>query len=242
MEGVALGDHGDLLHVRQEYDLHLAVTLYRLHDFGGAVDLLNLILDAPWTHPMLDRASDWMFKIARHGCEARPALLAFTRVFDQTDYPVGHPYRGERSLFRARAFVELGNFTEARKIFSDRVVSEAFPEFSAQCLEYLEGRPDEHVAAPTTLCSCAPQPSNRSQACECEPSGTLKPPKPTQPNAETKAPSTRCVCGPTGTECTRKVLLPALDDGPPFWSTESCTVNREQLIDLSYEPDEDREQ
>lgn len=146
LERAARGLYGDDLYAREHYEMLLVPIKLALRDYGGAFDLLRLMLVQDRNQPRV--AILWLARLTTilH-CRARPALMLLAEhTFETHGEECGRGQWCDRSgaqydALVARGLVELGRFAEARKLFTALHVRKFFPDISAQCVGYIDARP-----------------------------------------------------------------------------------------------------
>lgn len=208
LEETASGAYGDRESVRHLAEYELLIALNNLGDAGGANDLAILMTQAPHHSHAREAMASLATYVAR--CPTTRTLLALVPL-EHTS--VRHYSAAYIFVHNARGLVEMGKYDEARALFQEFEPQLAEPpSFVAQCMEYLEGRAQEHTATQVGQpCTCEGEPPRPSEACGCE-SQALRTPGQSSP----------CVCHVTGTSCTRDEVVLDLDGGTPSTSKVPC--------------------
>jgi hypothetical protein len=178
LEKMARGDFGDSLFNRQSAEYYLAVARFSMHDYGGAFDLVRLML----ADDMHERASSSLSLLrgwAANECRTGPALTLLAQFHNEyywrrqsTEH---RPSIGDAQLdaLTARGLVEEGRDDEARVLLTTPLVLKHYPEFSAQCQRFIESRRAHSsitMSSPTQLrpCRCDIEPAQWMEGCGCE--------------------------------------------------------------------------
>jgi hypothetical protein len=171
LERVARGFYGDRMLNRQLAEQQLAKRLWHHGDDGGAVDLTHLLVRDGHSF-----SREW-FTLLVHRCPSAKMLHTLTFLeegsllphFDNT--PRLDVALTVLNLLKARGLVELGEYDEARVLFSrysSRLLD--LPSFVPQCTAWLEGRGEETTPVPEwRVCNCEIEPPKWRQGCGCPP-------------------------------------------------------------------------
>jgi hypothetical protein len=231
----AKGEFGDSLRSRQLLEGALMQALYGSGELDAADDLAFLILTQ--NDHFRQRDASWAVE---HYLPRCPTLRTLTVLM-----PTYEPFCPEcssrdrsvlalKATLKARGLVELGEYEEARSLlkeFGPQVTDP--PAFIAQCVEWLEGRPNQRTAVPVGRpCNCDIEPPQWREGCGCEPrqpfvapeaSEPEPAPEASEPEPEPLPPPGECLCDPSGLRCERRVARVDLDDAKAFiWTSERC--------------------
>ena len=227
LERAAKGEFGDTVKQRQRWELELARALHSAGDWGAADDLYVLITRDRGHAKCLEAD---LYLLA--GVQACPTLrtLAWMESFNpEPRWRPENTYLKSPFLFmyKARGLAERGKYDEARVLFKEfgPQVTDP-PAFVAQCIEWLEGRPNQRTAAPVGRpCNCDIEPPQWREGCGCEPRQPFVAPEAPEPEPEPEPvpPPGECLCDPSGLRCERRVPLVDLDDAKASsWTSERC--------------------
>ncbi len=139
-ERVAEGAAGDTADIRESAEFLLAVARGATGDYGGAFDLHRLM--AMGAHSYEHLALVHIRSLAAGVCRTRAALSVLAAAYpDAYGRPnVVDPGSIQTDALTARGLVELGRDAEALTLLTAADLRRTYPEFSAQCVRFIEAR------------------------------------------------------------------------------------------------------